>query len=137
MAWYHGTSREAYAAIMRNGFDALMSKNNNRYGNGVYFSDKNDVDYYGAHVISADVKGRIMKMSIMEWHYHENRLIRKHGNDYIKFIPGFVKDSGADALLIEYASGSELVVYNTKTITITNTEASNHEKEGKNTRISA
>lgn len=125
MKWFHATNLNAFTAILKRGFDILMSKSSNRFGEGIYFSDKNDVEHYGEHVISADIKGRIMHMSIMEWANTENRLIRKHGIEYTKFIPDYVKDAGADALRIEYATGSELVVYNANIIKLVNPEQTN------------
>lgn len=119
--WYHGTSEKAYNSIMKEGFKIIPSSSN-RFGNGVYFSDQNDISYYGNNTIVSEIKLNALTLTPDQWFPIEDKLIRQHGNDYNQYISTYIKELGYNSLIIQWNTGKELIVYNVNIISIINQE---------------
>ncbi|PLR99617.1 hypothetical protein CVD19_00715 [Bacillus sp. T33-2] len=115
--WYHGTSEQAYISIMEEGFK-IIPNIARRFGNGIYFSDQQDTEYYGKHTIVADIELNALTTTPDQWYHIENQLIRQYGNDYSQYISTYIQDRGYNALIMEWHSGKELVVFDTESIKI-------------------
>jgi hypothetical protein len=89
-----------------------------RFGNGIYFSDKQDTSYYGEHMISANIECQALSLTAEQWSPLEDNLIRKYENDYSKHIAAYLENRGYNALIIEFHSGKELVVFDPSAIII-------------------
>lgn len=122
MIAYHGTKSEAYEGILVKGFNLDIINHARRFGNGVYFSDKQDVDYYGEKMIVAEIsEEEIAFYNRKDWQRVEDGLIQKHQHEYHNHIPPYINKLGYKALCIDWdGRGRELIVYDLSIINIQN-----------------
>ncbi len=121
--YYHGTNETSYNSIIENGFKFNPNKYN-RFGNGIYFSDNNDTEYYGEYTIQVElINFNPLIMTIDEYNNSLcNYLIGKYGNDYMLHMHNYFLENGYNGLIIQFHNSNEVIVYDTNIINIVDNE---------------